>query len=62
MRVVVSADFSINWNSEEVGTKKRAGQQLQMKKIKTSFFHCPCNKPPAEGMAQIKGIYYHPWT
>ena len=52
-----------SWNPKGVGTSRCAGSKYkQAKKNELFLFPLSLYRPPAEGMAQIKGVYHHSWT
>ena len=48
--------FCIRWNPEEVGSNRSSGKCKETKKNGPFLFPLSLCRPPAEGVAQIKGV------
>jgi hypothetical protein len=50
-----------SWSSVEVDCKRCAGSKCKQTKKNEFFFPMSLCRSPAEGVAQIKGVYHHTW-
>ena len=54
--------ISISWNLEGVGSNRCVGKEVQAGKQAAFLLSLSLYRPPAEGVAQIKGVDNLPWT